>query len=200
MQVNHHLSFPEGSSINHNILQQFCTVLYQSIDTAICIIQQWGAELSQPKQIWKMHNRFQSIQMTLNSLVFKLIQNIILTKLFPLKFVLSYSCNLFGKFSTALQWILETNFSFKHCVHLLDDFPFFGPPKSSSCYGLLMAFYILAKQIGLPINASKTIFPSTTVLFEIRLPQERLIRLKQQLAKLQNGRSVTLLELQSLIG
>lgn len=38
----HHLSFPEGSSINHHIPQQFCTVQYQSIDTAISIIQQLG--------------------------------------------------------------------------------------------------------------------------------------------------------------
>lgn len=129
-----------------------------------------------------------------------------------LPFGLSYSCNLhvLEKFSTALQWILETKFSVQHCVHLLDDFLFLGPPQSSSCYSSLMAFYILAKYIGLPINASKTLYPSITltfwgleldtVLFEIRLPQDKLIRLKQQLAKPQNRRSVTLHEVQSLIG
>lgn len=31
---------------------------------------------------------------------------------------LSYSCNLFEKFSTAIQWILENKFSVTHCVHI----------------------------------------------------------------------------------
>lgn len=66
-----------------------------------------------------------------------------------------------------------------------------------------MTFYILAKDIGLPINDSKTVYPSTTltflgleldtVLFEVKLPQDKLIRLKLKLAKLHNRRSVTLL-------
>lgn len=66
-----------------------------------------------------------------------------------------------------------------------------------------MTFYILAKDIGLPINDSKTVYPSTTltfwgleldtVLLEVRLPQDKLILLILQLAKLHNRRSVTLL-------
>lgn len=66
-----------------------------------------------------------------------------------------------------------------------------------------MTFYILAKDIGLPINDSKIVYPSTTltflgleldtVLFEVRLPQDKLIRLILLLAKLHNRRSVTLL-------
>lgn len=39
-----------------------------------------------------------------------------------------------------------------------------------------------------------------TVMFEIRLPNDKLVNLKQQISKLQNRRSVTLVELQSLIG
>ena len=72
-----------------------------------------------------------------------------------------------------------------------------------------MAFYILAQKIGLPINSKKTVYPTTTitflgleldtVMFEIRLPNDKLVNLKQQISKLQNRRSVTLVELQSLI-
>lgn len=205
----HHLSFPEGSSINHYIPQQFCTVQYQSIDTAISIIQRLGKGTLLAKT--DLENAYKQIPIHPDD--FELLGFMIDKKYYfdkTLPFGLSYSCNLFEKFSTALQWILETKFSVQHCVHLLDDFLFLGPPQSSSCYSSLMAFYILAKDIGLPINASKTVYPSTTltflgleldtVLFEIRLPQDKLIRLKQQLAKLQNRRSVTLLELQSLIG
>ena len=38
----HHLSYPEGGSINHYIPQEFCTVQYQSVHTAIEIIKQLG--------------------------------------------------------------------------------------------------------------------------------------------------------------
>lgn len=34
----HHLSYPEGNSINSKIPQEFCTVQYQSIDIAIALI------------------------------------------------------------------------------------------------------------------------------------------------------------------
>lgn len=41
-----------------------------------------------------------------------------------LPFCLSYSCNLFEKFSAAIQWIFKNKFSVTHCVQILDDFSF----------------------------------------------------------------------------
>lgn len=38
----HHLSYPEGNSINDHIPDHLCTVQYQSVDTAISLIQQLG--------------------------------------------------------------------------------------------------------------------------------------------------------------
>lgn len=38
----HHLSFPEGASINHHIPQEFCYVQYKSVQTAIEIIKHIG--------------------------------------------------------------------------------------------------------------------------------------------------------------
>ena len=38
----HHLSYPEGGSINHHIPPEFCTFQYQSVHTAIEIIKQLG--------------------------------------------------------------------------------------------------------------------------------------------------------------
>ena len=61
-----------------------------------------------------------------------------------LPFGLSYSCNLFEKFSSALQWILENNFNIKYCVHLLDDFLFVGHPNTQECPNALRSFHTLA--------------------------------------------------------
>ena len=38
----HHLSYPEGNSINDYIQSQFCIIQYQTIDTAISLIQKIG--------------------------------------------------------------------------------------------------------------------------------------------------------------
>lgn len=76
-----------------------------------------------------------------------------------LPFGLSYSCKLFEKFSSVLQWILENKLSFIHCVHILDDFLFLSEPHSSKCYNALLAFYQLSKDSGLPIKSEKHCLP-----------------------------------------
>lgn len=97
-----------------------------------------------------------------------------------------------------------------HCVHILDDFLFLSEPHSPKCYSALLAFYQLAKDIGLPIKSEKTVYPTTTLIFlgleldtlnfEVRLPQDKLTQLKAEIKKFQARRSATLKELQSLIG
>lgn len=205
----HHLSYPEGTSINHNIPKDLCTVQYQSVETAIDIIRQLGRGALLAKT--DLENAYKQIPIHPND--FELLGFMIDNMYYydkTLPFGLSYSCNLFEKFSSALQWILETKFSVIHCVHILDDFLFLSEPHSPKCYSALLAFYQLAKDIGLPIKSEKTVYPTTTLIFlgleldtlnfEVRLPQDKLTQLKAEIKKFQARRSATLKELQSLIG
>ena len=41
----HHLSYPEGASVNDAILQEFCTVHYTSFDE-VCMVRNWWGEQS----------------------------------------------------------------------------------------------------------------------------------------------------------
>ena len=94
--------------------------------------------------------------------------------------------------------------------HILDDFLFVGKPNTSECHDALAAFYILAKDINLPIKSENIVLHTTKITFwgleidswtfEIRLPQDKLIHLRQALAKFKKKRTATLRELQSLIG
>jgi hypothetical protein len=112
-------------------------------------------------------------------------------------------------FSTALQWILETQFQVKMVSHILDDFMFFNQDKNL-CLRDLAAFHVLAKDINLPINHDKTVYPSTsavlhgilvdTMAMQARLPEEKLNKANSLLTALSRRRVVTLLELQELIG
>ena len=205
----HHLSYPEGNSINDYIPSQFCTVQYQTIDTAISLIQQIGPGALLAKT--DLENAYKQVPVhpdDFELLGFQIHNMFYFDKTLP--FGLSYSCNLFEKFSSALHWILENKFSVSHCVHVLDDFLFIGPPNSPQCYSALMAFHVLARDICLPIKSSKTVYPTTTltflgleldtVKFEIRLPEDKLVTLRTEVQKLITQRSATLRQLQSLIG
>jgi len=46
---------------------------------------------------------------------------------------LSYSCNLFEQFSTALHWIAMNKLSVHDCVHVSDDFLFVVPAPIDLC-------------------------------------------------------------------
>lgn len=128
----HHLSYSEGNSINDHIPNHLCTVQYQSIDTAISLIQQLGPGTLLAKT--DIENAYKQIPVhpsDFELLGFRIGNDYYYDK--TLSFGLSYSCNLFERFSTALQWILENKFSVAHCVHVLDDFLFIGPRNSSKC-------------------------------------------------------------------
>ena len=101
----------------------------------------------------------------------------------------SSSCQIFETLSCALQWIMENVFKAAGISHILDDFFFIGPAKSSQCRDDLTNFLFLCKQVGIPIKMQKTQPPTTkitiygievdTEAMECRLPYEKLTRLKE---------------------
>ena len=96
----------------------------------------------------------------------------------------------------------------QHCVHILDDFLFIGQPNSPEYYSSLLAFHVLAKDLGLPIKSDKTVNPCISLTFlgieldtvrYVRRPEDKLLKLKSEIQSFQLNRFATLQELQSLI-
>ncbi|KAK3094320.1 hypothetical protein FSP39_000299 [Pinctada imbricata] len=205
----HHLSFPEGGSINDGISHEHCAVKYQSLDDAVAQIKKFGVgallaktDIAEAFKNIPIHpDDFELLGFTFN-------EQFYFDKTLP--FGLSFSCNLFEKFSTALHWILTSHFKNTGCVHVLDDYLFIGPPSSNNCQKDLHNFLSLCQDIGLPIKHEKTVLPTTTLTFlgleidtvkyEMRLPLDKLRNLRETLVGFQYRRKTTLRELQSLIG
>jgi hypothetical protein len=71
-------------------------------------------------------------------------------------------------------------------------------------------FFIFAEKLGIPIKQEKNVFPTTKLTFlgveldselmEVRLPKDKLEKLKTILSSFLHTKKVTLIELQSLIG
>lgn len=114
----HHLSYPDGSSINDGIPHELCTVQYQSIHDAILAIQKVGVGALLAKT--DLENAYKQVPIhpdDFELLGFQINNEFYCDKTLP--FGLSYSCNLFEKFSSSLQWILENKFDVQYCVHIL---------------------------------------------------------------------------------
>eukprot|EP00105_Crassostrea_gigas_P040664 XP_019924812.1 PREDICTED: uncharacterized protein LOC105333150 [Crassostrea gigas] len=87
---------------------------------------------------------------------------------------------------------------------------FSGPPSSQKCLSDVNNFENLCQRLGVPLKQSKTILPTTclaiygievdSVHMISRLPEDKLVNLRQLLAKTVHRRKVHLKELQSLIG
>ena len=97
-----------------------------------------------------------------------------------------------------------------HTMHYLDDFLLIGPPNSDICSRLLQSSLDLCRSLGVPIAAHKLEGPSTVLSFLgiqidtargiLRLPPEKLGRLKVMVAAWQHKKSCKKRELLSLVG
>ena len=122
---------------------------------------------------------------------------------------LKSSCAIFEKFSSSLEWLAMQHLHVSAVLHILDDFLFIAPSRVK-CSEDLYKFLDLCNFLGIPIPQDKTVAPDTTLQFagieldsvrqEARLPLDKLTQCRTLLHHFHKKRSVTLRELQSLIG
>ena len=121
----------------------------------------------------------------------------------------SSSCNIFETFSMAVEWITTAKLQPFAVIRILDDFLFLAPSQDK-CHGDLDNFIKLCNEVGVPIADEKTVGPATCLQFSgitldtinkhARLPKDKLACCQGLLIAFYNKCSVTLKELQSLIG
>lgn len=205
----HHLSYPDGASINDFIPDELCSVSYTTVDDAIKQIKKLGkscllakTDIASAFRILPVHpNDHELLGIQFNG-------DFYYDKCLPMG--CSISCSIFETFSTALQWIACTKFGVPTMLHILDDFLFLGPPDSSICKLALHQFMSMCDVLGVPIKGEKTEGPSTTLIFlgieldtvnmEARLPEEKIVKIQNALHSAKRRKKMTLRELQSLIG
>lgn len=208
----HDLSFPKTNSVNNLIDKEFSQVLYDSIDTVVQKVKQCGhacllakTDIADAFRLVPIHPLDRYL------LGFSWIDNnkkqYFIDACLPMG--LSMSCQLFTRFSNALQWILET----RYCAimsHIIDDFLFIGHKDTSLCLNSLQAFIKLAQDVGIPIKHEKTSFPTTclviygievdSVAMVTRLPDDKVKKIVKVLQMFRLKKKVSLRELQSLLG
>ena len=94
--------------------------------------------------------------------------------------------------------------------HYPDDFIIVGPPQSRGCASSLMVLEETCQQLGVPIATEKCQGPSTcleflgiemdTLAMELRLPQDKLNRLRTLLQGWRPRKACQIKDLQCLVG
>ena len=204
-----HLSYPESNSVNDFIDPGECTVVYTSFDEVL----QTLVEMGKKTQLAKMDIKSAFRLMIMNPgdfdlLGFKFQDEYYIDKCLPMGCAIS--CKLWEKFSTFLEWHLKEEVGIKTVHHYLDDFLFMGKNDTSECMKLMTEFVKLCEFIGVPLAHEKTVGPTTKLIFlgieidttmmVIKIPNEKVEKLKALLQTLILKKSMKLKEMQSLVG
>ena len=126
-----------------------------------------------------------------------------------LPFGLRSAPKLFNILADLLSWIIMTK-GVTFSIHYLDDFLTMGPAGSNVCQHNLDVLMQTCNELGIPLVEDKLEGPSTSITFlgividtlksEIRLPEEKLQRTRQEGASWIGKNKATKREILSLVG
>ncbi|XP_069120279.1 uncharacterized protein [Argopecten irradians] len=203
----HHLSFPEGSSINDGIHEEFTSVQYQTIQDAISFLKRTPTPFMAKSDIESAFRIIPIHPSQHHLLGFHWKGQFYFDKCLPMG--LAESCRIFEMFSSAIEWIMYQRGRTSAIVKVLDDFLFIEP-SYEKCLSSLQDFQLLCSQLGVPLATEKTFGPDKilpflgitldAIVMESRLPQDKLSKCKALCHDFKCRKKVTLKELQSLIG
>ena len=202
------LSHPQGHSINDYIPKPLCSLSYITVDDAINAIMRFGPHTLLAKVDIKSAFRLLPIHPAdRNLLAMKWDNKIYIDGCLP--FGLRSAPKLFNILADLLCWIAQQH-GISQPLHYLDDFLLIGPPYSPECQQNLNTFIQLCTNLGVPLASEKIEGPSTSLTFlgitldtanmEIRLPQDKLLRIKASLTKWIGKKTATKRQILSLVG
>lgn len=204
----HHLSYPTHQSINDGIDSQHTKVQYHSVDMAIEGILRQGQGSYLAKTDIKSAFRLLPVHKDNHHLLgFYFEGDYYYDKMMPMG--LSISCQVFEKFSSALQWAGQTKHKIQEMLHILDDFLIIAPTKVIAANNLT-SFQSMCKRLGVPLAPEKTEGPSRCLSFagieldtetmEARLPPEKITKYLNLVNEHAHKKKATLRDMQSLVG
>ena len=204
----HHLSFPDGESVNDAIPEEESTVKYATVDQAVDTILQLerGCVLSKTDVLSAF--RIVPIKPEEYHLVgFMWEGKYYYDKCLPKG--PSSSCRTFEKISSAIEWLAKAKLGITAVLHILDDFLLLETHKETGKQQL-EKFITMCREIGVPLAPEKTAGPATTMIFagieldtlsmEARLPPDKIQKCKDLIETILLSEKTSLRHLQTAIG
>ena len=203
-----HLSYPKGLSVNDSIPKELASVSYSTVSNAINAIKKLGRGCYMAKTDIKNAYRIIPIKPDHHHLLcFKFQDSYYVDTALPMGCRISAA--IFEEFSTALEWIALNKSKASEVVHILDDFLFLAP-NHAKCSSDLSKFLVVCDDLGVPIAQEKTVEPCTRITFMgieldsvemvARLPKDKIVNCQNLIKGFLKRKSVTLREMQVLLG
>ena len=202
------LSFPRGHSVNDGIDPALSSLSYISVDDIAAAATQLGpgallakVDIESAYRLIPVHPQDRPL------LAVRWNGEIFIDTMLP--FGLRSAAKIFNAVADALNWHLQRQ-GIPWSYHYLDDFVIIGPPHSPQCADSLAILDRECRYLNVPMAAHKREGPTTclavlgividTVAGELRLPADKLDRLRALLQHWGSKASCSRKELESLIG
>ena len=202
------LSSPAESSVNDGINKAWCSLSYISIDDVARIIAGMGKGALMGKMDIKSAYRIVPVHPDDQCLLGVKWQGGVYVDA-RLSFGLGSAPLIFIAIADALEWIVKQQ-GVGILLHYLDNFITIGPPDSEECAGNMEKFKKSCSELGVPVTEEKTVGPVTCLTFlgievdseqlELRLPEEKLQRVKQAVEQWFERKAARQRELELLLG
>ena len=202
------LSFPHGQSVNDGIDPSFCSLCYTTVDEVAARVAHLGRgtllakiDIESAYRLLPVHPHDRPLQ------AIKWNDQIYVDAVLP--FGLRSAAKIFNAVADALDWHLKTA-GVEFIDHYLDDYIILGSPDSPQCQVSLDIVERECRGLNIPLATHKREGPSTLITFlgilidtvagQLRLPPEKLGRLRMLLQEWGDRKSCTRKELESLVG
>ena len=202
------LSSPEGYSINDGISSSLCSLHYASVDMAVAMVRELGAQTELAKFDLRSAYRVVAIHPDDQGLLgVQWRDQVYLDTALP--FGLRSAPKIFSAVADALAWAM-LNSGVKRLLHYLDDFLVLGSPNTEECSVALAKALGVCADMGVPVAPEKTEGPGQEISFlgitidttvgQLRLPPGKLSRLHTLIQKWSSRKRCRKRQLLSLIG
>lgn len=207
----HHLSYPAGYSVNDFILEEACKVEYSKFDDAVDLVARMGKGTELAKEDIKSAFRLLPISPKDYELLGVKFESLYyIDRCLPMG--IRCAPAYFETFSTFLEFCVRDKLGTDRLMHYMDDFLAVGAPIGGglTCLEIIQEFRAVCKEVGVPLAHEKSEGPTTrltflgleidTVQMQVKVPVDKITALKQKIARALRKKSLTLREIQSLVG
>ena len=202
------LSSPEGGSVNDGVSRELCSLSYMSVDEVAARLVRLGRGALMAKFDLKAAYRNVPVHPDDRWLLGMAWQDQLYADA-ALPFGLRSAPAIFNAVAEALSFLIKER-EVKWIDHYLDDYIVLGPPSSEDCRRGLQVALDTCEKVGFPVAEEKTVGPATVIRFlgieldsdqmQLRLPLEKLEKLRVLVASWRKRKGCRKRELQSLAG
>ena len=202
------LSSPAGKSVNDGVCPELCSLTYNSVDDVARTVASLGKGALLAKMDVKSAYRIVPVHPQDRLLLGMKWKGMVYVDT-RLPFGLRSAPKIFTAIADAVEWCFQDR-GVQHVYHYLDDYITIGRPDTKECADNMAIMVETCGKLGVPLAPEKCEGPATCITYlgievdsgcmELRLPPEKLLRVKAVVIEWLGRKAGKRRDLESLVG